>query len=131
MSTKSYIAKQNSDGTITYIYCHFDGYLDGVGRTLSIHYAEEAILDALLQSGDIIGLGNSPEVSENYPDSKAFTVKDEQELIKHFKESLCEYCYLFKGNQWHVLEYKGQFKPLDEQLRKLAETTQTQQGNIS
>ena len=34
MSTRSYIGKKHNDDTFTAIYCHFDGYPEGVGQTL-------------------------------------------------------------------------------------------------
>jgi len=34
MATRSRIAIENQDGTVTSIYCHFDGYLSGVGKLL-------------------------------------------------------------------------------------------------
>ena len=36
MATHSLIGLENTDGTIDYIYCHFDGYASGVGKKLSI-----------------------------------------------------------------------------------------------
>lgn len=34
MSTRSEIARINSDGTVNKMYCHFDGYFSGVGKDL-------------------------------------------------------------------------------------------------
>jgi len=39
------------------IYCHFDGYPEGVGAILDEHYADPAKLDALLALGDLSQLG--------------------------------------------------------------------------
>jgi hypothetical protein len=41
MSTRSRIAIENHHGTVTSIYCHFDGYLEGVGKKLFNHYDRE------------------------------------------------------------------------------------------
>jgi hypothetical protein len=39
MSTSSYIGKQNKDGSINYVYCHNDGYINGgVGEMLFKNY---------------------------------------------------------------------------------------------
>ena len=38
MSTRSSIAVQNPDGTVAAVYCHFDGYLEGVGFELAAGY---------------------------------------------------------------------------------------------
>lgn len=115
MATRSYIAKQNSNDTIAYIYCHFDGYLEGVGMRLFQHYTNETVIDKLLQLGGIRSLDTSPDTIDDYPDDEATIVKDEQELIEHFKDSWCEYCYLFKDNEWYVL-HNGQFELLAQHL---------------
>ena len=38
MATRSFIGKLNHDGSITVVYCHWDGYPEGVGETLVKHY---------------------------------------------------------------------------------------------
>lgn len=58
MSTRSFIGKLNSDCSITGVYCHFDGYPDGVGATLKEHYQNPQKVDALLALGDISSLGS-------------------------------------------------------------------------
>jgi hypothetical protein len=62
MSTRSHIGKQLEDGSIKYIYCHFDGYEAGVGVTLKEHYTDEAKVDELLELGDLSYL--RPEIGE-------------------------------------------------------------------
>jgi hypothetical protein len=58
MATRSRIAIENQDGTVDSIYCHFDGYVDSVGKTLFEHYDQEK-LERLLELGDISSLGES------------------------------------------------------------------------
>jgi len=53
MGTRSTIAKENADGTITSIYCHWDGYPEGVGQTLIDHYTDLTKIDQLLALGDL------------------------------------------------------------------------------
>ena len=57
MSTRSFIGKQGVDGSIRAIYCHGDGYPEGVGSTLFEFYQDEAKIDALLDLGDLSALG--------------------------------------------------------------------------
>ena len=40
MSTRSYIGKLLPGGSITGIYCHHDGYPEGVGVILRDHYTD-------------------------------------------------------------------------------------------
>jgi hypothetical protein len=53
MSTRSRIGIQDKNGTIRSIYCHFDGYPDGVGATLIDHYSNRQKLNMLINLGDI------------------------------------------------------------------------------
>jgi hypothetical protein len=57
MSTRSLIGKQNADKTVTFIYCHFDGYPSGVGDTLIESYSTPEQVDSLLALGDLSVLG--------------------------------------------------------------------------
>lgn len=56
MSTRSRIAFEHEDGSVISIYCHFDGYPDGVGRVLLAHYnTPERVLE-LMKLGDLSSL---------------------------------------------------------------------------
>jgi hypothetical protein len=57
MSTRSRIGIFNDDQTITSIYCHFDGYPEGVGAKLITYWAHPDKLNELMQLGDISALG--------------------------------------------------------------------------
>jgi len=65
MSTRSRIAIENESGIVNSIYCHFDGYVDGVGITLFKHYDKEK-LQKLIELGDISSLGESTEDTVAY-----------------------------------------------------------------
>ena len=53
MATRSRIAIENQDGTVTSIYCHFDGYLSGVGKILKEYYTTQTKVEALINLGFI------------------------------------------------------------------------------
>ena len=53
MSTRCYIAKRIAPGKYKTIYCHSDGYPEGVGRTLLDYYNCPEKIDKLLELGDI------------------------------------------------------------------------------
>ena len=58
MSTRSRIARLNNDGSITSIYCHYDGYVAGVGKALLEHWNTPERVNALLALGDLSQLGS-------------------------------------------------------------------------
>lgn len=51
MSTRSFIGKLNQDGTVDYIYCHWDGYCAWNGYILLAHATSEQVVDDLLAEG--------------------------------------------------------------------------------
>lgn len=68
MSTRSRIGMQNTDGTISSIYCHFDGYLEGVGETLIEHWNDLNDIIELIANGDISSLGEDLDDTNFYND---------------------------------------------------------------
>ena len=59
MGTRSTIAIQNEDGTVTGIYCHWDGYTSNNGRILQENYTTESAVRELIALGDLSSLGES------------------------------------------------------------------------
>mgnify|MGYP003325902931 CR=1 FL=1 len=134
MSTRCLIGKENKDKTITYIYCHHDGYPSWVGKTLLHHYTDETKLNNLLALGDMSSLGTEPiakefncdapkEERDRYCDSYALsgedvpavTIKDETEFLK--QDRWQEYIYLFREGKWYIATPDG-FKELTEEMCK-------------
>lgn len=64
MSTRSMIGMQNEDGSVTAIYCHFDGYPEGVGAMLVKYYSDPAKIRELLALGNLSSLG--PKIGEKH-----------------------------------------------------------------
>ena len=56
MGTNSYIGMERDDGSVTYIYCHWDGYPSHNGAVLLEHYASAERMEQLLALGDISSL---------------------------------------------------------------------------
>lgn len=57
MSTRSLIGLENPDGTVMYIYCHYDGYPEHNGKILKDHYNEIDKVRELVNLGDLSALG--------------------------------------------------------------------------
>jgi hypothetical protein len=66
MATRSFIGILNENETVTGVYCHFDGYPDGVGKKLVEHYSDRAKAAGLIALGGISSLGPrlAPEPGE-------------------------------------------------------------------
>ncbi len=124
MGTRSNIGARQEDGTIKVIYCHWDGYPEGVGATLAEHYIDPVKVAALLNLGDISSL-NDTEVEnvESYAKRgetgvEARTYITQEQWLEDVRDSGVEYLYLFDksftnefywgwlsvNNRWHTLE---------------------------
>ena len=124
MSTRSIIAMKNPDQSVSGIYCHFDGYPQGVGEILRTYYNDEEKIKRLLELGDLSSLGeridptpgsghsfDNPEngVTVAYHRDRgeelyrAVTWRDQKEMLeKSPKTHFVEYCYLWGGDKWYV-----------------------------
>ena len=111
MSTRSFIGKLNGDGSITGVYCHFDGYPDGVGLTLQEHYRDVAEVDALLALGDLSELYPTLENTVAYHRDrgeellppKVYT--DVEQLVTHVHGDMdAEWAYVFHYDGWRNYE---------------------------
>jgi len=52
MSTNSTIAVKTNN-KVKIIYCHWDGYIEGVGKTLLNHYHTQEKIESLVNLGDL------------------------------------------------------------------------------
>lgn len=107
MSTRSYIGIKENDDKIKYIYCHFDGYLQGVGKTLKESYTNNNIVNDLINSGDHSSLCENPyldsyeSLGDDYEDVKYRYTTFEN--WKNLPGNCCaDYLYLYYDDQWHV-----------------------------
>lgn len=57
MATRSYIGFRNSNDTVDYIYCHYDGYPSNNGKILAEYYNDPTKVNQLLKLGDLSILG--------------------------------------------------------------------------
>jgi NAD(P)H-flavin reductase len=107
MATRSRIAIENQDGTVTSIYCHWDGYTDGVGKTLFENY-HLLKTEQLIALGDISSLGKTIEDTVAYArdrgeDLNQTSYDGVEELYTQGFNIGVEYIYcLTKSGQWLV-----------------------------
>lgn len=127
MATRSAIGVVLATGQIQAIYCHWDGYPEGVGRTLVNHYTNPIKIDGLINLGDLSVLGS--EIGEKHPFDQRFDDSDpranwcraygrdrgeeetnskpfanREEFVSMMERSGCEYFYLWTNGAWHVSE---------------------------
>ena len=74
MATRSTIGILNTDGSVTAVYCHWDGYPEHNGKILIENYTTEEKVRELIGLGSISSLG--AKIGEQHPFSK-FELKQE------------------------------------------------------
>jgi hypothetical protein len=112
MGTRSMIGILNDNDTVTASYCHYDGYVDGVGKTLIESYNTNHEAKMVANGGYLSSLG------PNYSESKESAVNaDEAEIYineAEFKSEAdfngAEYIYLWDGSDWLFQKVYGEYK---------------------
>lgn len=123
MSTRSYICRENEDGSYTGVYCHMDGYLTYNGAMLLDHYSSKERVDKLLSLGNMSCLQANIEPDPSKPHSfedrqdgvTVFYGRDRGEKGEEAKavdleeindpSSWIEYCYVYgKDGKWRYFE---------------------------
>jgi len=124
MSTNSTIAVLNSNGTVSQIYCHWDGYVSHNGDLLLNFYNNQELAEKLVSLGNLSSLCENiepftepsfgehsfehpqPEVNVYYDRDRG---EDNQEpeifsSLELFELSFSrqEYNYLWNGSEWLV-----------------------------
>lgn len=131
MGTRSTIAIRNDNGTVTSIYCHWDGYLSHNGNILYQFYRDVAKVRELMALGNISSLGReigTQHAFDTRPEGETTAYgrdrgEDNQEakLYGSWNELIDndgeEYNYIFepKDNAWYV-EYSGRVGKVIEEM---------------
>lgn len=107
MSTRSMIGYQDTDGTVKAVYCHFDGYLSGVGYTLFSHY------NSVDKAKELVSMGGISSLAKTIAGTSFYHRDRQEDLVIHkFKSAddfmymdaeWAEYRYLFHGDGWFVI----------------------------
>jgi hypothetical protein len=136
MSTRSLIGYENDDGTVTFVYCHADGFVEYVGATLAQHYQVAAQIAALLTLGDLSSLGAALGERHDFyvrPDNVCtFYGRDRGEAdvaAKTLPDAAmfwacggqwdAEFLYLYQDGAWWVQPDDGTPQLLSEALARL------------
>jgi hypothetical protein len=137
MGTRSAIGIQYTDGTITAVYCHWDGYPDHNGLLLQTYYNDAYLVEDLVSYGDISSLGRSVGEKHDFDkrgngDETTFYGRDrgdkdvDCQYFKNVDEMVdyyvgCDYFYLFKEGTWFCANNdEGEWKSLKEILTEIA-----------
>jgi hypothetical protein len=131
MATRSFIGKQNSDGSINYIYCHWDGYPSHNGVLLRDHYTTEEKVEALLNLGDLSSLGQELGEKQDFGDRSTQKEtwclayrrdrgdtggnagrKSVTSMKAYYRQADCyiDYVYVFSNGEWKCYNTYGKYE---------------------
>ena len=106
MSTRSFICKEEKDGKVVGVFCHWDGYPTHNGRILLQHYPydEKEKVDTLINLGNLESLGETIETTRTWhqegtawEDCKPTEWESLEDcLIDAMKNIGIEYVYIYK-----------------------------------
>jgi len=129
MATRSHIGVRNLDGTIDYIYCHFDGYPAHNGKILTDHYADMDKVNALMKLGDLSILGSEIGGQQDFDDRSTHNRdwclaygRDRNEPNTSVKngnyndiisDTQVDYVYIFDGDYWECFDTYNSEKVID------------------
>lgn len=117
MATRSFIGLEQ-DKQVKYIYCHHDGYLEGVGAVLLQCYKKLDKVKQLIKLGDISSIRQEIEQIQPYDKEPHITFC---RLDEYLNQSVAldlniEYFYLFKENKWLYAPKDKEFKTLTDKV---------------
>ena len=126
MSTRSTIAVEHVDGTVSQVYCHYDGYVSHNGQILVDHYDTQKKAELLVFLGSMSSLrpkcipdpakthssiNPQDDVTTYYgrDNGEPFVKPSHYPTVDNYKRNLqCEeYDYLFTEGQWEVSNGRG------------------------
>jgi len=134
MGTRSTIAVAHADGTVTQVYCHWDGYIENNGKLLVENYNSRELAKLLVSFGDMSSLDKyvipAPESAHSYgnrePGITVYYGRDRGETgtgprtflsMDDYRSNMQseEYDYLFTAGAWFVREH-GEFAGIVTEL---------------
>jgi hypothetical protein len=139
MATRSAIGIKHGD-RIKAVYCHYDGYLEHLGRALNTYYQDSIKVNKLISMGDMSCIGadigekhvfnnRNEYIDEWIATQCTFYGRDrgeedvghrsfagETEFIDYYDGSGCEFYYLYDHGVWYYSSGK-EFSPLHESAK--------------
>lgn len=125
MGTHAMIGIVNQDGSVDASYVHYDGYLEGVGRTLVENYNTLYDAEVVAKGGYMSALypdyvTTRKEAVHNEPSVPYLSV--EQFMKNGYDYAGADYLYLFDGEIWFFASNYGErrFEEVEMNLKNVA-----------
>jgi hypothetical protein len=106
---------------VTASYVHYDGYVEGVGRTLVENYNTPFMAEVVATGGYLSALGDNYDISraESVHSDPAVNYSSVDEYLKEgWDYAAAHYMYLWDGEAWFFAPRGGKFEEVEMNLRK-------------
>lgn len=120
MATRSRIGFETVSGAVMHIYCHFDGYIDGVGKALIVDHNDVNKAHSLVNGGNCSTICDQVQRS----DPAISWSKDRQSYKQDGANSCEEFQYLWDSRKACWLWRKagsGNWKRLELALNQISQ----------
>lgn len=124
MSTRSYIGIKHNDQSFTFVYCHFDGYLEYNGVLLQEKYNDLSKVKDLISRGDMSNLEPTIDKIKFYnDDDKQVHYVNDSHLNNNLNSLFdIEFFYYFdeSSSRWFYAKHNSSsltFKPLETAIK--------------
>jgi hypothetical protein len=119
MGTQSFIGIETEAGKVRGVYCHWDGYVDGVGATLKEHYVDSSKINDLIALGSLSSLGpllgekhmfNDPSAYDKGWSTAYHRDRDEELVVAEYDDMYSidgDYEYMYVYTQQGLWMYKS------------------------
>lgn len=118
MGTPSMIGILNEDGSVTASYCHYDGYLEGNGRTLVETYNNPLKARAVATVGYLSGLSRNldQDIQEAVHKNEKPVVYDSVNVYMKcgYNHAGADYIYIFDGDAWFYASRNNKDRRFEE-----------------
>ena len=121
MGTHAMIGIYNpADGSVDASYCHYDGYLEGVGQVLFEHYNTQYDAEIVARGGYMSAL--YPDYAKTRQESVHNDVSVPYESVEQFMKNGydyygAEYIYLWDGESWFFATARRAFEEVEMNLK--------------
>lgn len=115
MSTRCLLGIKEGD-IYRYSYCHYDGYPEGVGKTLIDHYNSLDKIEILINRGDMSSLEPTIEKIEFYE-----AYGDNCCNIHMIPDRFQEFIYVYENNKWKYYEIPSSYDDVFYDINDLKE----------
>lgn len=110
MGTPCLIGVLEEDNSVKCVYCHWDGYLSGVGKILKNHYNNEDLSNRIIKLGDLSSLGSYLNPDKSKPHT--FMFPQDRVTVAYHRDRHDDWSDCQPGT-YHSAEYYGKHCPLD------------------